>query len=69
MATKQMTLVALPYLAAGAILAAAVAGKITPELALALATMLALPSPVAHALAALKPPGPSADQSDDADAK
>lgn len=47
--------VALPYAAAAALVGLVLWGKISPELAAMLATALALPSPLAHAVEALRP--------------
>lgn len=64
---KPVFTVALPYLAAAALVAGVATGVVSPELAAMLAVALGLPSPLAHAAgamgAALKPK-PDADKGD-----
>lgn len=53
MNAKTLFTVALPYLAALAIVAGVATGRVSPELAAMLAVALGLPSPLAHAAGAM----------------
>lgn len=65
MSAKSMFTVALPYLAAAALVAGVASGYVSPELAAMLAVALGIPSPLAHAAGALgsamKKPEPEGD--------